>query len=370
MKSITRLPFIFLVLASLLFMAGCATIPSFDDGLVIGNNYRLASGQTLNHDLTVIGGNATLEQDSTVNGDVAVMGGTLRIDGRVNGDVSVMGGSVRLDDNAVVRGSLNQLGGSIDQSQSARVEGQNDFNNRPFGSTTMRTPPVNVNFDPITGPMLAFFRALALAALAVLLQLFAPIPMQRVGQTAQNVPLISGGVGLLTVLVGPALLVIVAITIILLPVSLLGLLLLGVAVVFGWLALGLITGQHLARLFKQTWSDPINAGVGTLALSLVASMANLIWCVGWLATLLISAIGLGAVILTRFGTRSYTLAPAPQPYASTPAVYTGPVGTVGYPPVDNGARVYDTPASDAPNLYDDLGTADDRSPEDPNRPLA
>ena len=39
-----------------------------DQGLVIGQFYRLESGKTLNNDLTVIGGNATLMQDSTVNG--------------------------------------------------------------------------------------------------------------------------------------------------------------------------------------------------------------------------------------------------------------------------------------------------------------
>lgn len=316
MKFFNRLSLMLLVLFSLIVLSACSAIPGVGGGLVIGDNYRLASGQTLNHDLTVIGGNATLESGSTVNGDVAVMGGSVSIDGTVRGDVSVMGGSVRLEDNAVVRGTVSQLGGSISRAPGAVVEGTQDLNQPPLPSTVMRTPRVDVNFDPITGPMLAFFRALALGALAVLVQLFAAAPMQRAAHAAQTQPIVTGGIGLLTLLVAPALLVILAITIIMLPVSLLGFLLLGVALVFGWLAVGQITGQMLARLFQQSWTDPITAGVGTLALSLVASMANLIFCIGWLPTFLVSVVGLGAVIVTRFGTRFYvsTLAAA-QPAA-------------------------------------------------------
>jgi hypothetical protein len=374
MNNKIRLPLILLALALLLVLAGCTTIPNMEEGLVIGNNYKLAAGQTLNHDLTVIGGNAVLEEDSTVNGDVSIMGGTVRIDGLVNGDVSVMGGSVRLDDKAVVRGDLNQLGGSIDKSASAQVDGgSTDFDNPSFGSTTMRAPKLDLNFDPITGPIMAIFQALALAALAMLVQLFAPSPTLRVGQAVQTAPLIAGGIGLLTILVGPALLVIVSITIILLPVGLLGFLLLGIAVVFGWLSLGLLTGQHLARLFKQTWTDPICAGVGALALSLVASMANLIWCIGWFVPILISTAGLGAVILTRFGTRTYVLAtpapysPAPaavMPAAGMPAAGSVPaaVNTVTEP--GTGARIYQVPGTDepqtsTPDLFDAGPNADD-----------
>ena len=45
----------------------------------------------------------------------------------------------------------------------------------------MRTLPINVNFDPITGPLMAFFQALALAALAIVVQLFAAPLMERTG---------------------------------------------------------------------------------------------------------------------------------------------------------------------------------------------
>ena len=172
----------------------------------------------------------------------------------------------------------------------------------------MRTLPLRMNFNPISGPLMAFFQALALAALAILVQLFARPDMERIGQTAVTQPVISGGVGLLTMIVAPALLLIMAITLILIPVSLLGFLILGIAGAV-WLAvLGLMVGRQLAIWLKQPWSDPVNAGVGTLVLTLLSSMLNLIPCLGWLANALIWFIALGAVVLTRFGTQVY---PAP-----------------------------------------------------------
>lgn len=340
MKLIKRLPLILIFIIALFALTGCIGVSMGGEGLVIGDSYRLESGDTLNNDLTVIGGNAVLAEDSTVNGDVSVLGGNVTIEGQVNGDVSVLGGNVRLDDSARIRGDVVSLGGTVRRSAGAVVEGR-DNGRQPFRVPTMRTPPVQVHFDPILGPLMAFFRALALAALAIVVYLFAGTQMERTGRTAVAQPIISGGVGLLTLIVAPALLLLLAITILLLPLSLLGILILGIAALFGWLSLGLVVGRQLAIWLKQSWSDPINAGVGTLALSLLSSMLNLIPCLGWLANVLIWFIALGAVILTRFGTQTYPpyysggLAPRPEgPYSPPAAPYTGEPTT--------GARVYGT----------------------------
>lgn len=315
MKHINRLSLLLLAGLFILMLTGCVGVSMEEEGLVLGESYRLESGETLGTDLTILGGNAELEQDSTVNGDLAVIGGNVTIDGTVTGDVSVLGGYVQLQDHAVIRGSLSTLGGTIRRDDGAVVEGETnpDF---PLQITNMRTPPFQINFDPITGPLMAFFQALALAALAILVQLFAAPQMQRTGQTAISQPIVSGGVGLLTIIVAPALLLIMAITIILLPLSLLGFLVLGIAALYGWLSLGLMVGRQIAVWLKQPWSDPVNAGVGTLVLSLLSSMLNLIPCLGWLATALVWFMALGTVILTRFGMQAYPApyrAPAPHP---------------------------------------------------------
>jgi hypothetical protein len=339
MKTITRILLILLFSLALLSMTGCAGITVGSEGLVVGDSYRLDSGRTLNTDLTVIGGNAVLEENSTVNGDVSVVGGNVTIDGTINGSVSVLGGYLQLGDSAVVRGEVAAIGGSIRRSPEAVVEGGSSVT-RNFRVPTMRTAPVQVHFDPIVGPLMAFFRALALGALAILVHLFAAPQMERTGRAAIAQPVAAGGIGLLTLVVAPALLLLLAITIILLPLSLLGFVVLGIAALFGWLALGLIVGRQVAVWLKQTWSDPINAGVGTLVLTLLSSMLNLIPCLGWAANILLWFIALGAVFLTRFGTQVY------PPYYSGGLATTRPEGPYSPPPVDQepmgSARVYGT----------------------------
>jgi hypothetical protein len=348
MKQMKRFSFILAILLAVLLLTGCSGVSLGSQGLVIGDSYRLESGQTLNSDLTVIGGNAYLAEGSTVNGDVAVLGGNVTANGRVNGDVSILGGNVRLGDTARVRGDLVTVGGTVNRSAGAVVEGSGS-GSRSFRAPMMRTSPVQVHFDPILGPLMAFFRALALAALAIVVHLFAAPQMERTGRAAVTQPVMTGGVGLLTIVVAPALLLLLAITIILLPLSLLGIVILGVAGLFGWLSLGLVVGRQLAVWLKQPWSDPISAGAGTLVLSLLSSMLGLIWCIGWLANFLVWMIALGAVFLTRFGTQVYPpyygagLAPrAEMPYTPPPA-----------PPYPTtGARVY---GSDEPDPFEGGG---------------
>jgi hypothetical protein len=120
------------------------------------------------------------------------------------------------------------------------------------------------------------------------------------------------------------LLIVLAITIILSPVSLLAAVLLVVAGVFGWIAIGKEVGDRLAKAFKWDLHPAASAGLGTLSLSLVVGGIGLIPCLGWMVAFVVVAIALGAVLLTRFGSREYAPAtapaPAPAPVAIAPAV--------------------------------------------------
>ncbi len=337
MNKIMRTSFFVLVGLLLLSLTGCVGLSAtVEEGLVLGQSYRLESGETIDHDLTVIGGSVVIEDDATVNGDLAVMGGNVTVDGTIDGNVSVIGGTLSLEDNAVVRGDVTGLGGTIHKAKEAVIEGREMRANRPWNVTTMRTPPVNVVLDPIGGFLGAIFQALALGALAVLVNLFAARLMDRTGRSAVAQPIASGGVGLLTVVVAPALLILMAITIILLPISLLGFAAVGIAALFGWISLALMVGWQLAQWLKQPWSEPVIAGVGAVVLSLVGSLLNVMPCIGWTVNFLIWMIALGATVLTRFGTQIY-----PAPYDPI-----RPMVPPTYEAGDSGARVYDAPRED------------------------
>ena len=114
-----------------------------------------------------------------------------------------------------------------------------------------------------------------------------------------------GSIGLLTLLVTVVLAVILSITIILIPVALIGVLILAFAIAFGWIAIGLEVGQRAALALHQEWPLPLSAALGTFVLNFMANGIGFIPCVGWLVPFLIGLLGLGGVLLSRFGTQAY-----------------------------------------------------------------
>lgn len=309
---------------TLALVSACApTFRSEGDGLVVGQSYRLRSGETLNNDLTVVGGSAALEAGSKVNGNVAILGGSLSIDGEVTGDVSAMGGVVSIGDTAIIHGDVLSLGATISKSEKAVIRGNIGTGRPGINLPSVRSQVSNsVNF--LWRLIAPIFQSMALAALAVLVSLFALRPMERIRTTMLVQPVLAGGLGLLSIVVLPILLALVAITIILLPVSLLGILGLAIALLLGWISAGLLVGERLAEAFNTSWSPPVSAGIGTLILSLAAALANgIIPCIGWIVPFLVIIISLGGIILTRFGMTSYppsstsTISPVQPPDASS-----------------------------------------------------
>ena len=116
-----------------------------------------------------------------------------------------------------------------------------------------------------------------------------------------------------------------AITIILSPLSVLGLLLLVGAVIFGWTAINLEVGNRLARMFKVEWSAPVAAGIGALIFNLVVFGFAYIPCLGGVLSFLVLLFALGGVLVTRFGSHEYPEAAAVPVRPAPPAALVAPV---------------------------------------------
>lgn len=284
-----------------------------DDRVVAGGTFTLREGETLNGNLIIFGGAVTLEEGSRVNGEVVLMGGTVEIDGNVHGSVVGMGGVVSLGSMAVVDGDLTTLAATLNQEAGAQVRGQIVRGLRtplrfpfPGRGIVPDVPDFGVRFPGVLNIMWFFFRTFLWAALAVLLVMFLPTHTERVAITIVRQPILAGGVGLLTAVVAPLLLIGIAITIILIPVSLVGILILTIAWFFGRIALGYEIGKRFAETTSQDWPPAVAAGIGTLVMTFVVDGANiLIPCVGWIIPALVGIIGLGGILLSRFGTQTY-----------------------------------------------------------------
>lgn len=312
-----RLTLIFTLAAvALLAFPTTALAAGLPDGkIVIGGSYTLKSDEVLTGDLLVIGGVVTLEPRSKVTGTVALIGGVLDAAGIVEGGVTAIGGSADLRATAIVYGDVVTLGSAVDRAEGAIVRG--DFTNAPVeGPMNLTIPDFVVPevrgwggaFTPFSWTVEIgwyFLRAFLFAALAAVLVMFWPLRAGRVAQTAVAQPLISGGLGLITFLVAIPVIALLVITICLSPLAILAGIVLVVAYVFGWIAIGLELGQRIAAAFRQDWSLAVSAGIGTLVLTLVVYAINFIPCVGFIAPTITYCLGLGAVLLTRFGGQEY-----------------------------------------------------------------
>ena len=323
MKKILAVSLLALVVLPLA-LAGPAYADHCNDAQsVFGDNYTLSSGQTLDSNLVVLGGNAVVEEGATVECTVVVLGGNVDIAGEVKEDVVVLGGNVDLQSTAEVDGQVTTVGGSTSRAEGAVVRGGES---RGFGNLPIR-PVISDRFgvfSPVFQLLGAGGRAIALGLLALLVVLFWPDQTARVSAAITNAPGASGGLGLLTLIAVPILLILTAITICLIPLTLVGAVLYVTALIFGWIALGMVVGARLsAALNLRSLSPAVSAALGTALFTFVADIFQVVIpCVGWIAPLVLACIGLGAVTLTRFGTRPYLpnlpIQPAPPP-PSAPA---------------------------------------------------
>ena len=244
---------IFLLIFLVLGQVGSVTANSLsdtpptinEDKVVIGQSFTLRENQVLNGDLAIIGGTATLKAGSQVTGDVAIIGGVLEIDGRVTGNVQAIGGSITLNKTAIIEGSLYNFGSNLRQTDGARIEGS-QISNLPFdlkfgaieipNATVIPFEAAKRTTDFVAGFLWAVLQIIAMGGLAMLVVLIAPKSTDRIATSIGKQPLTHWGIGLLTVFAFPAIILVCFITIILIPLGLIGIMALTAAIIYGWIA--------------------------------------------------------------------------------------------------------------------------------------
>ncbi|MEA3338065.1 MAG: polymer-forming cytoskeletal protein [Chloroflexota bacterium] len=327
-------------LAIVLLMTLAVPVLAQSDGpgqIVLGGEYTLQSGQILRGDLGVLGGNAIIEKNATVFGDVIVAGGNLDVAGRIDGDIAVFGGNVTLEESATVDGDVVSFGGNVRREGGAVVEGDVTEDYAPefpgfrglpifpgnlddFQPMLPRTSPGQVIFGAFLGFLRSVILVFALSGLALLVALIWPRGVERIGRAGLAQPAMSLVVGILTWVVGAVAMVLMAVTICLIPVALLTGLLLLAAAIMAWIASGWVVGSKLLAVFKvSTPSVVLQATIGTMVLAIVYFLVSSIPCVDFIFGTLIASFGMGAIVLTRFGTRPYPVEAVVTPVQS-PAV--------------------------------------------------
>jgi cytoskeletal protein CcmA (bactofilin family) len=304
--------------------------------VIFGSDYSLEPGDTIEGDLVIFGGSLRMADGSLIGGDAVVFGGQVEVNGKIEGDLAVIGGNAHLGPTARIDGAVASIGGQLRLDENAYVRGEIiettelDFSQipspflkaippRPEFDVGVQVEPFNLFFRIVTGFAQGLVVALVIAGIGLLVVLFLPEHTQTVGRTIRQAAPASFGVGLLTMIVGVTVTALLFITCCLIPVGLLVGFALVLATLYGWIVVGYLLGERIIRAIQKEdreLSMTTSALVGTFIVTLVQqglmALSN-IPCLGfffWLMSaalwLLVASAGLGAVVLTRFGTQPYT----------------------------------------------------------------
>lgn len=354
---------IVLVSAALLVMGILSQVvvrqPVFDgQNIALGASYRL--DRAVEGDVAAFAESIELLSGSSVGGDAAFVGGRMRIDGEVNGSLTAVGDQIRFGPEALIRGDatllvrevildgqidgvINIRGERLEIAPDARFERQVyactsalldarsdapallscedsaafssldsgeivpllDLISQPGGAETLVT---NIVFSTIGG--------LTLACLSILAVVVFPRQISHMEEAVRTNPRNLGAIGFMILLLAlgitAAYIVLLALLpplgVALLPLFMAAALVVGAMLLAGWVTIALRTGDFLIRRFASATLPPLVAAVaGSLVLAGVWSILALIPFGGLLALLawlVPASIGLGAVALTRVGTRS------------------------------------------------------------------
>jgi len=247
-----------------------------------------------------INDDVTIEENIKVR-NVFVLRGQITISGTVEQNVVAIGGSIVLTRTAVVNGDVVALGGIIVMGKGADVHGTLT----EINSSNISAAISDLLSDDWEGwswlfaifSVVVFFAILILALLIVAL---IPKPIQVIAETIKTNTFkvsLSGLLGLLLIVPIAVLLTISVIGIVLIPLEMI---LVVSAALLGFIAVSQLIGRRVLMLIKRTGGGVIRQTFwGLITLWLIGWIPY----VGWIIKVLAVVLGLGGVIMTRFGTK-------------------------------------------------------------------
>ena len=258
--------------------------PSFGSSIVIGSNEVVCG------DFTSFGG--TIEVKGEMRGNVTAFNSNVILGGLVNGNMTLFGGTIQLSNGYLVHGHINLYGTRQLNEQSVLKEGTiTDHTSHPWYPGKM---------GEFSFPFLSL---IIWIAVGLGLITFLPEHVMFVRTTATTKTRRSIMIGLLSILLAPAVLVVLVSLILPIPVALVLALGFIAAWALGTVAIGWIVGERILRAVAPQYNTRrIDVGVGLAALVLVGAIPY----IGWIISIGVGLLGLGAVFLSRFGTRLYS----------------------------------------------------------------
>ncbi|UTF54533.1 bactofilin family protein [Natronosalvus rutilus] len=323
-----------IAVATLLVLALVPGVALAQSGTGVGGNIVVSEGETVDEvnavsgnvivegtvtgDVNAVSGNVIVAEGGEVRGDVNAVGGTVQIDGRVAGDVAAAAGTLEVGEGGTVDGALEAGAGTvtidgtvagdatigadtITLGESAAIGGNLRYDGDLQGNTDAvageitQDSSLGVDLAPVILPLASWIAAAyALAAnllLGVVLLALFPGFSDGVAARVASDPVRTGVIGLAVLIGVPILLFAVALTVIGIPLSLVG------ALAFAFLVwVGVVYGRFAVAAWALSFADVHNRWLALVVGLVAGALIGLVPFVGWFLNLLVTLLGLGALV--------------------------------------------------------------------------
>ncbi len=257
---------------------------------VYGQTVTVKKGDVVCGDLTLFGGEAIIHGE--VDGDVIAFGGNVVVDGTITGDITVYGGNLASRPGTSIDGDIRICGGHWVETVNVTLH----------GSVIDCATGIQTVIANSTGTVFRFWSVLIWSIIGALLTLFLPEHVVIVRATIKNKARRSFMLGLLSLLLAPIILTVLIALIVSLPLAIFLVIVLGIGWVLGTVAIGRMVGEYILHLCAPQQNNALlQVVLGLVVLTLISSLPY----IGWIVSIGGGMLGLGAVLLSRFGTRFY-----------------------------------------------------------------
>ena len=266
------------------------------DGPSFGSNVLVDASEVTCGDLTSFGGTVTIKGE--VKGEVVAFNSQVVVLGVVDENMNLYAGSLVLRNGSNVHGDVNLYGSHV----SRDVGAHGKLNNYSWG--------IDWLFGMRGAFAFPYMSILIWVVVGLLLTSLLPENVVFVRTTVISKRKRSFVLGLLSILLAPPLLIMLAALILSIPLAIIVAVGLIAAWVLGMVAIGWNVGEYILRAVAPHQKERhIQVAVGLAVLALVGSLPY----IGWLINIGVGLLGLGAVLLSRFGTRLYSQPKHPLP---------------------------------------------------------
>jgi hypothetical protein len=270
-----------------------------------------AAGATEDKSIIKIGSDVTIEAGQKAR-NVVTIGGQITVSGSVDESVVAIGGSVVLTKTALVGGNVIALGGVIVVARDATVGGSiTEINSSNLYDTL--TTALSSEWEGWSWifAIISLSIFIVILVLAILIVALLPRPVRIISEAINENTfkvILCGLLGLVLIAPLAILLTISVVGIALIPLEVI---IVVCSTVLGFIAVGQMVGSKLLHLFKRPNPGMIRETFwGLIILWLIGWVPY----VGWMVKAIAIVIGLGATLITRFGThQGWRCVPPPPP---------------------------------------------------------